>query len=125
MGGGGAAARACEEFEGTLISLSNFIDYWLARLSRNYALLRRAVDEVGRQLARRPYDAMLEPGEELSFAQHVDGVYIDFDVEVFRIDTDGSMWVHVQTRSELPTPLNIHPSFVFRKLPDGRAYTPV
>ena len=113
------------EFEGTLISLSNFIDYWLARLSRNYALLRRAVDEVGRQLARRPYDAMLEPGEELSFAQHVDGVYIDFDVEVFRIDTDGSMWVHIQTRSELPTPLNIRPSFVFRKLPDGRAYTPV
>jgi len=101
------------------------LDYWLTRLSRNYALLRHAVDDVGRQLARRPYETMLEPGEQLSFAQHVSGVYIDFDVEVYRIDTDGSMWVHVQTRSELPTPLNIHPSFVFRKLPDGRAFRPV
>jgi hypothetical protein len=108
-----------------LISPSRFVDHWLTRLSRNYALLRRAVDDVGRQLARRPYDTMLEPGEQLSFAQHVSGVYIDFDVEVYRIDKDGSMWVHVQTRSELSTPLNIHPSFVFRKLPDGRAFTPV
>jgi hypothetical protein len=105
--------------------LSKLLDRWLARLSRNYALLRRAVDDVGRQLARRPYDSMLEPGEELSFAQHFDGVYIDFDVEVFRIDADGSMWVHVQARSDLATPFNIHPSFVFRKLPDGRAFTPV
>jgi len=118
-------ALAREQFEGALISLSKFIDHWLTRLSRNYALLRRAADDVGRQLARRPYGAMLEPGEELSFAQHFDGIYIDFDVEVFRIDSDGSMWVHVQTRSELSTPLNIHPSFVFRKLPDGRAFTPV
>ncbi len=116
---------AGEEFEATLKHYSTFIDRWLTRLSRNYALLRRAVDDVGRQLARRPYDAMLEPGEQLSFAQHVDGVYIDFDVDVFRIDTDGSMWVHVQTRSELSTPFNIHPSYVFRKLPDGRAFTPV
>jgi hypothetical protein len=101
---------------------SRWLDRWLARFSRNYALLGHAVDDVGRQLARRPYDAMLDPEEPLSFAQHVNGVYIDFDVEVFRIDNDGTMWVHVQSRSDLPTPLKLHPSLTFRKLPDGRAF---
>jgi hypothetical protein len=35
------------------------------------------------------------------------------------------MWVHVQARSDLSTPLRLSPSYVFRKLPDGRAFTPV
>jgi hypothetical protein len=102
-----------------------FIDRWLARLSPNYAFLLRAVNEVGRELARRPYDALLQPGEEFSFAQFVDGVQIDFDVEVYRIDTDGTMWVRVQARSKLSTLLDLKPAFEYRKLPDGRAYTPV
>ena len=100
-----------------------FIDRWLTRWSRNYAFLRRAVGEVGRELARRPYDAFLQPGEELSFSQFVDGVQVEFGVEVYRIDRDGTMWVRVDTRSSLVTPLQLRPSFVFRKLPDGRAYT--
>lgn len=99
------------------------IDRWLTRWSSNYAFLRAAVDDVGRQLARRPYDAMLQPGEEFSFAQFVNGVHIDFEVEIFRIDTaDRSMWVRVTARSSLPTPLHLKPSCVYRKLPDGRAY---
>jgi hypothetical protein len=102
-----------------------FIDRWLARWNRNYAFLLEAVRDVGRQLAKRPYEAMLEPDEELSFAQHVKGTYIAFEVEVFRIDSDGTMWVHVQAHSDLPTPFALKPSFVYRKLPDGRAFTPV
>jgi hypothetical protein len=100
-----------------------FVDRWLTRWSRNYAFLRRAVGEVGRELARRPYDAFLQPGEELSFSQFVDGVQVEFGVEVYRIDRDGSMWVRVDARSHLGTPLQLRPAFVFRKLPDGRAYT--
>ncbi len=100
-----------------------FVDRWLTRWSRNYAFLRHAVGEVGRELARRPYDAFLQPGEELSFSQFVDGVQVEFGVEVYRIDRDGTMWVRVDTRSSLGTPFLLRPSFVFRKLPDGRAYT--
>jgi hypothetical protein len=106
-----------------MLMLSASIDRWLARCSRNYALLLEAVDDVGRQLARRPYEAMLQPGEELSFAQFVRGVHIDFEVEVFRIDTDGTLWVNVRPHAKLGTPLNLKPTFVFRKLPDGRAFT--
>ena len=101
------------------------IDRWLIRFSRNYAFLHRVVQDVGRTLARRDYDAFLQPGEELSFTQFVDGVQIDFEVEVFRIDpSDQSMWVRVHPRSALSTPLDLKPAFVFRKLPDGRAFTP-
>ena len=99
------------------------IDRWLARWSPNYAFLRAALDEVGRELARRPYEAMLQPGEELSFTQMVREVRVDFEVEVFRIDPgDRALWVRVTARSRLPTPLDLKPALVFRKLPDGRAY---
>lgn len=101
------------------------IDRWLVRFSPNYALLHRAVDEVGRSLARRDYESFLQPGEEFSFSQFVDGAQVDFEVEVFRLDpADGSLWVRVKARSKLATPLDLKPSFVFRKLPDGRAFTP-
>ena len=43
-----------------------WIDRWLSRWSANYAFLHRAVDQAGRELARRPYEAMLQPGEELT-----------------------------------------------------------
>ncbi|MEO8628873.1 MAG: hypothetical protein ABI612_12320 [Betaproteobacteria bacterium] len=99
-----------------------FIDRWLTRWSPNYAFLRKAVREVGSELARRPYDAMLQPGEEFSFAQFVDGVHIDFEVEVFRIDLDKTMWIRVEPRAKLWTPLELKPSYTFRKLPDGRAF---
>ena len=98
------------------------IDRWLTRWSANYAFLRRAVDAVGRELARRPYDALLQEGEELSFTQFFDGEQVDFEVEVFRIDRDRTMWVRVVPGSDRGTPLDLKPSYVFRKLPDGRAY---
>jgi sugar lactone lactonase YvrE len=98
------------------------VDRWLVRWSANYAFLRRAVDEVGRDLARRPYAALLRPDQELSFSQFVDGIHLDFEVDVFRIDGDGTLWVCVDVRGKLPTPLGIRPSCVFRKHPDGRAF---
>jgi hypothetical protein len=99
------------------------IDDWLARWSPNYAFLREAVVETARSLARRDYAAFLQPGEEFSFAQFVGGVHIDFEVDVFRIDrADGSLWVRVQARSRLATPLGLKPAAVIRKLPDGRAF---
>jgi len=97
------------------------IDRWLTRFSRNYDFLRRAVDAVGRELAQRPYDALLAD-DSLSFTQFVDGAQIDFEVEVFRIDTDGCMWVRVVPQSAKRTPLGLKPAYVFRKLRDGRAY---
>jgi hypothetical protein len=98
-------------------------DRWLIRWSRNYAFLHRAVQEVGRAFARRDYDAFLQPGEEFAFTQFVDGTQLDFEAEVFRIDAaDQSIWVRMQVRSALRTPLGLVPSFTFRKLPDGRAF---
>jgi hypothetical protein len=98
------------------------IDRWLTRWSRNYALLRRVLDGVGRDLARRPYDPLLQPGDELSFSQLVEGMHVDFAVDVFRIDADGTLWVSVAAKAPLPTPLDIKPSLVFRKRPDGSAW---
>jgi len=98
------------------------LDELLVRFSRNYALLRRAVDSAGRALARRSYDSFLEPGEEFSFSEQVDGVEVHFGVEIFREDKGGVLWVYVNADAHLLTPLLIKPSFVFRKLPDGTAY---
>jgi hypothetical protein len=98
------------------------IDRWLTRWSRNYAFLRRTLDGVGRELARKPYDSLLQPGEPLSFSQLVEGVRVDFDVDVFRIDPDGTLWVSIETQARLPTPFDIKPSLVFRKRPDGSAW---
>ncbi len=98
------------------------VDRWLTRWSRNYAFLRTALDATVREIARRPYDALLQPGEELSFAQFVDGVRVDFEVEVIRLDSNGTLWVRVQALSDLPTPLRIKPAMVFRKLYEGSAY---
>jgi hypothetical protein len=97
-------------------------DELLVRFSRNYALLRRAVDSAGRALARRSYESFLEPGEEFSFSEFVDGIEVQFGVEIIREDKGGILWVYVNANADLPTPLLIKPSFVFRKLPDGTAY---
>ena len=98
------------------------LDELLVRFSRNHALLRRAVDSAGRALARRSYDSFLQPGEEFSFSELVDGIQMQFGVEIFREDNGGVLWVYVNADADLPTPLLIKPSFVFRKLPDGTAY---
>lgn len=97
------------------------IESWLTRWSRNYAFLRRAVDVVGRELARQPYEMLLQP-EELSFTQFIDGHPVDFEVEIIRVDTDGRIWARVEARSELPTPLMLRPALVFTKHRDGMAY---
>ncbi|MCC7546278.1 MAG: hypothetical protein IT532_00785 [Burkholderiales bacterium] len=98
-----------------------FIESWLVRWSRNYALLRRAVDAVGRELARKPYESLLQP-DELSFTQFVEGEAVDFEVEVYRIEPDGTIWARVETRSRLPTPFMLRPALVFTKHRDGMAY---
>jgi hypothetical protein len=64
----------------------------------------------------------LEPGEEFSFSEFVDGTQVQFSFEIFREDKGGVLWVYVNADADLPTPLLIKPSFVFRKLPDGTAY---
>ena len=87
------------------------LDRWLLRWSRNYRLLHHAVQTVGRDLARRDYEAFLQPNEEFAFTQFFDGVQMDFEVEVFRIDPgDRSMWVRVIPRASLRTPLDLKPS---------------
>ena len=96
---------------------------WLVRWSANYAFLRRAVDSAGRALAARSYDSFLQPGEEFSFSEVVDGIEVHFSVEVYRVDRDGTMWICVDAHASLSTPLGINPSYVFQKLPDGRAYS--
>jgi hypothetical protein len=98
------------------------LDELLVRFSRNYALLRRAVDSAGRALAKRSYESFLEPGEEFSFSEFVDGVQVQFDFEIVREEKGGVLWVYVNADAGLLTPLLLKPSFVFRKLPDGTAY---
>ena len=103
-------------------SAVSLLEDLLIRLSRNYAFLYRAVDSAGRALAKQPYESFLEPGVELSFSEMVDGTAVRFAVDVYRADSDGTLWVHVHADSTLATPLRMRPSFVFRKLTDGTAY---
>jgi hypothetical protein len=98
------------------------VDAWLVRLSRNYAFLRRAVDSAGSALAKQPYESFLQPGTELSFAEFIDGVEVHFSADIYRVDTDGTLWVAVDAAAQLSTPLRIRPVYVFKKLPDGRAF---
>jgi hypothetical protein len=98
------------------------LDAWLVRWSRNYAFLRRAVDGAGTAMAKQSYESFLQPGTELSFSEFIDGIEVYFAADVFRVDTDGTLWIALDAGSNLPTPLLIRPSFVFKKLPDGRAF---
>jgi len=97
------------------------IETWLSRWSPNYAFLRHAVDTVGREIARKPYDSLLQP-EELSFTQYFDGEAVDFEVEVYRIDSNGTIWARVEARCERPTPMMLRPALIFTKHRDGMAY---
>jgi len=47
---------------------------------------------------------------------------VRYVVDVYRGDTDGTLWVYVEIETSLPTPLRLKPSFVFRKLRDGTAF---
>jgi hypothetical protein len=90
-------------------------------VEHQHAFLLRAVDSAGRALAARPYESFLQPGEEFSFAEFVDGVEVHFGVEVYRVDRDGTLWVCVDVDAAVTTPLGIKPTFFFCILPDGRA----
>lgn len=98
------------------------VDDLLVRISRNYALLRRAVDAAGRAVAARPRDSFLTPGEDLAFSEFVDGVEVHYVVDVYRIDRDGTLWVSVEADAKLFRPLALKPTFTFRKLTDERAF---
>lgn len=59
---------------------------------------------------------------ELSFSEFVDGTEVRFAIDIFRADTDGTLWVYVEAHADLSIPFRLRPSFVFRKLRDGTAY---
>lgn len=89
---------------------------------RNFAFLQAVADSVGRDLEARSYDELLEPSEELSFQQVIDGVEVDVSVRAKRRKADGTLTVRIDVRANLPTPLGAPPEYVFRKRLDGSVY---
>jgi len=47
---------------------------------------------------------------------------VHFTADIYRVDTDGTMWVAVDAAAQIGTPLRIRPVYVFKKLPDGTAF---
>lgn len=98
------------------------LDDVFVRVSRNYAQLRRAVDAAGRALAKQPYETFVALGADLSFSETVNGAAVLFVADIYRIDTDGTLYVSVELETELSTPFRIKPGMVFKKLKDESAY---
>jgi len=90
--------------------------------ARNRAFLRRAGDEVGKEIETWPYAALSRPAEEISFAREIDGIAVRFSIEAYETNASGDLHVCVDVEGALAVFPFASPSYVFWKRPDGSAY---
>ena len=88
-----------------------------------YALLRREVDKVGKNLESMPYDDLMRrmDSEEASWDTSVDGVAVSFSAEVFQVKRNGDAGICIDARAE-PNRTRWQPSYQFFKRKDGSVY---
>ena len=94
---------------------------FLDRRRANFALLRRALEVVGPEFERRPYDELTIRAEELSFARVFEGVSIAFSAEAYGREKNGdlSFCIDADGPPTFPFP---GPSWNFYKRKDGSVY---
>jgi len=93
---------------------------WLIQKRRQHqTFLRKVADSIGPEIASWPYEAFLQPAEEIFFTREVEGWEIRINVEVFDRDQTGALHVCADFRTRQALfPLS-SPSYVFWKCPDG------
>jgi hypothetical protein len=90
-----------------------------------YALLRREVQVVGKELEALPYERLLELDDSLaSIAKVVDGVRIHFSTDLVSIEKNGDLHVCIDAYADAPDWKwrDVLPSYNFRKRKDGSVY---
>jgi hypothetical protein len=90
-----------------------------------YALLRREVQVVGKELEALPYERLREWDDSLTtIAKVVDGVEIHFSTELVSIEKNGDLHVCIDAYADAPDWKwrDVLPSYNFRKRKDGSVY---
>jgi hypothetical protein len=90
-----------------------------------YALLRREVQVVGRELEALPYERLLEWDDNLAnIDKVVDGVAIHFSTELVSVDKNGDLHICIDASARAPEWKwrGVLPSYNFRKRKDGSVY---
>jgi hypothetical protein len=85
------------------------------------AALKRAVERVGKEFERRPYDQLLEPAEKLSFSRVVDGIEMHFAAEAFTVNENGDIGFCIDAHTGSKRN-GWQPSYQFFKRKDGTVY---
>ena len=95
---------------------------FLGTLRANYALLRRAANEIGAEFESMPYAELQRPAEELSGERDYEGCRVTYSGEMYRLDRNGDIAFCVDVSARIPTLLGIKPSYQFHKRLDGSVY---
>lgn len=91
-------------------------------LSRNYDILRQAVDNIGREYEQKSYEELLnhEKSKMLTVTTAA-GLTLTFVAEAYHLQKDGTICFCIDADG-LPTLFGIKPSYNFYKRPDGSVY---
>ena len=91
-------------------------------LRANFALLRRAANEIGAEFESMSYAELQRPAEELSGERDFEGCRITYSAEMYRLDPNGDIAFCIDVSAKIPTLLGVKPSYQFHKRPDGTVY---
>jgi len=95
---------------------------WLAVRRKNYELLRRIADQVGRQFEEMPYIVLADPLQPVSYEREIDGIKISWSADVVRTKPNGDIDFSIEFYSDLPTIFGAKPSHRFWKRRDETVY---
>ena len=87
-----------------------------------YALLRREIEEIGKQFEAMPYKRLLEPDAWLNQIKVVDGVEIHFNVEYVDVMKNGDLIFCIDADAVGANKWRSWPSYQFYKRKDGSVY---
>ena len=91
---------------------------------QNWRLLRRAVDEVGAECEKWPYDVLDRPAEwQPSLVRIIDGRQATFTIDCWEKKVNGDLIISIDANG-LPTLAGVKPSYQFAKRADGTVYYP-
>jgi hypothetical protein len=90
-----------------------------------YALLRREVQVVGKELEALPYERLLAFDDSLAYqAKNVEGIDIYFNSDLISVEKNGDLHICIDARAAVPgwKWRDVLPSYNFRKRNDGTVY---
>jgi hypothetical protein len=92
--------------------------------TRNWQLLRQAVDEVGAECEKWPYEVLDQPAEhQPMLVRNLDDNEVTFTIDCWEKRLNGDLVISIDARG-LATLAGMKPSYQFAKRPDGSVYYP-